>query len=792
MSDRRATTEELVAEVARLRQRLADLEASGAEQHTEGVLLRAALTASVNAIAITGRTGLIEWVNPAFCELTQYTVAEAVGKNPGELVKSGQHDPAFYRNLWDTILSGQVWRGDMINRRKDGSIYAEEQTITPVRDRQGAISHFIAVKQDVTARKLAEEQLREGAQRSARAEREFRTLFAGNPLPMWIYDLTTLRFLEVNDAAVQRYGYERDEFLAMTIKDIRPSEDVDQLVTHVSQPRDPWQSAGNWRHRLKSGRVIDVEITSHTITFAEQPAVLVVAQDITERKQAVETLRAAEERTRFALQSANVGIWDMDYTTGVVRWSEVLEGHYGFQPGTFGGTFPDFVERIHPDDRASVLETVGSAMKSGADFSTQNRSIAPDGTVRWLSGAGRILLGEHGEPVRGVGISQDVTERRKLEAQFQQAQKMEAVGRLAAGVAHDFNNLLTVILGYCELLLPDFQAGDPHRADLEEIQKAGTRAAGLTRQLLAFSRKQIIEPTVLDLNAVVSEMRAMLVRLIGEDVKVVVDPGPKLALLKADRGQVEQIVMNLAVNARDAMPKGGTLTIATANIELDEDYAATHDGVTPGSYVTLTVTDTGMGMTPEVQAHLFEPFFTTKEVGKGTGLGLATVHGIAKQSGGSVGVYSELGKGTSFHVYFPRVEAAGVAVDAKPPVTRRPPVEEKVLVVEDAEGLRELVRRLLQRQGYTVLVASNADEALRLFEEHPSIDLLLTDVVMPGASGPELTRQLVERRPALKVVYMSGYTEEAIVQHGVPRIAFLHKPFTSDTLVRKLREVLDR
>jgi CheY-like chemotaxis protein len=241
------------------------------------------------------------------------------------------------------------------------------------------------------------------------------------------------------------------------------------------------------------------------------------------------------------------------------------------------------------------------------------------------------------------------------------------------------------------------------------------------------------------------------------------------------------------------MPKGGILTIATANIELDEDYAGAHVGVTPGSYVALTVTDTGTGMTPEVQARLFEPFFTTKDVGKGTGLGLATVHGIAKQSGGSVGVYSELGKGTSFHVYFPRVEAAGMAVDAKPPVARRPSVEERVLVVEDAEGLRELVRRLLQRQGYTVFVASNADEALQLFEEHPSIDLLLTDVVMPGASGPELTRQLVERRPALKVVYMSGYTEEAIVQHGVPRpgIAFLHKPFTSDTLVRKLREVLD-
>jgi two-component system, cell cycle sensor histidine kinase and response regulator CckA len=793
MSDRHKTTEELLAEVAQLRQRLADLQTSRAAQQAEGLLLRAALSASVNAIAITDRTGLIEWVNPAFCKLTQYTVEEAVGKNPRELVKSGQHDPAFYKNLWDTILSGRVWRGDMINRRKDGTFYAEEQTITPVRDEQGAISHFIAVKQDVTARKLAEEQLREGARRSALAEREFRTLFAANPLPMWIYDLTTLRFLEVNDAAVQRYGYGRDEFLAMTIREIRPSDDVDQLVTHIRQPRDPWQSAGVWQHRLKSGQIIDVDITSHTVTFAEHSAALVVAQDITERKRAVDTLRAAEERTRFALQNANVGIWDMDYTTGVLRWSEVLEHQYGLQPGTFCGTFHEFIERVHPDDRASVLETIENAMKSGGDFSVQNRSIAPDGTVRWLSGAGRVLLGEHGEPVRAVGISQDVTERRKLEAQFQQAQKMEAVGRLAGGVAHDFNNLTTVILGYCELLLPDFKAGDPHRADLEEIQNAGTRAAELTRQLLAFSRKQIIEPTLLDLNAVVSAMRAMLGRLIGEDVTVVVDPAPDLAPLKADRGQVEQVVMNLAVNARDAMPKGGTLTITTANVELDEDYAATHAGVMPGSYVALTVTDTGTGMTPEVQARLFEPFFTTKEVGKGTGLGLATVHGIAAQSGGSVGVYSELGKGTSVHVYFPQADAAEIAASTKLPVNRRRSAEETVLVVEDAQGLRELTRRLLQRQGYTVLVASNAEEALRLFEDHASIDLLLTDVVMPGASGPELVEQLVERRPALKVIYMSGYTEEAIVQHGVlkPGIAFLYKPFTADTLERKLREVLD-
>jgi CheY-like chemotaxis protein len=381
-----------------------------------------------------------------------------------------------------------------------------------------------------------------------------------------------------------------------------------------------------------------------------------------------------------------------------------------------------------------------------------------------------------------------------LEEQFQQAQKMEAVGRLAGGVAHDFNNLLTAILGYCELVLEDVSQNDSLRADIMEIQKAGTRAAGLTRQLLAFSRKQIIEPTLLDLSSVVTDIRAMLGRLIGEDVKIVLSLRHESALVKADRGQVEQVVMNLAVNARDAMPKGGTLTIETANVELDEHYASTHLAAKPGPHVVLAVTDTGTGMTPEVQARLFEPFFTTKEPGKGTGLGMATVHGIVTQSGGSVGVYSEVGKGTSFKVYFPRADSAEMVVDAPAPVARPRAGIQTVLVVEDADGLRELARRLLQRQGYTVLIAADAQEAVRLFGEHPLIDVLLTDVVMPGASGPELTRQLVEQRPSLKVIYMSGYTEDTIVQHGVlkPGIAFLHKPFTSDTLGRKIREVLDQ
>jgi len=554
-------------------------------------------------------------------------------------------------------------------------------------------------------------------------------------------------------------------------------------------------SSVEWPIVTRSGveRLIEWRTTLLREDAGSVSGILSSGTDVTERTQATEALRTAEERMRFVLRNAEVGIWDMDYATGVLRWSETLEAQYGLEPGTFAGTFDAFMERVHADDRDTLLAALGGSAGAGADFSIQHRAVWPDGTVRWVSGKGRILAGERGEPLRGVGISVDVTERRTLELQYQQAQKMEAVGRLAGGVAHDFNNLLTAILGYCELLLADLAADDPRRADVAEIQKAGMSAAGLTRQLLAFSRKEIIELRPLDLNEVLARVRPMLGRLIGEDVSVVLAPGAGLWPVMADGGQVEQVVVNLAVNARDAMPRGGTLTFETANVSLDEGYARTHLGVQPGSYVELTVTDTGTGMDAAVQACLFDPFFTTKEPGKGTGLGLATVHGIVARSGGSVDVYSKVGWGTSFRVYLPRAEAAETAVEAaRPPAARRRAGSETVLVVEDAEGLRELTRRLLRREGYTVLVAANADEAVDIFKRTPSIDVLLTDVVMPGASGPELIRQLAEQRPALKVVYMSGYTEETIVRHGVinPGITFLHKPFTSETLGRKMREVL--
>jgi two-component system, cell cycle sensor histidine kinase and response regulator CckA len=749
-------------------------------------------TAAVMLLALD-MEGRITLVNRHASSVLGWTADELIGRDWfNTCIPVRLRDRA--RKRFQDMIGGDLAIFESLILTKFGEQRLIEWRNTAVRNDEGQIIRTFSSGSDITERKRAEEEIRNRAKESAQAEREFRALFAANPLAMWIYDLTTLRFLEVNEAAIRQYGFERDEFLAMTIKDIRPPEDVAGLLALVGQPREPWQQAGTWRHRTKFGQVIDVDITSHAITFTEHSAALVVAQDITERQRSAKALQTAEERTRFALEAAGVGIWDMDYALGVLQWSETLETQHGLRPRTFGGTFEAWLERVHPEDQDALVDTMANATRSGSDFSMHYRTLWPDGSVRWLTGAGRIRLGADGAPLRGLGISLDVTERHTLEAQYQQAQKMEAVGRLAGGVAHDFNNLLTAILGYCELLLADLGADDPRKADIAEIQKAGESAAGLTRQLLAFSRKEILQPTLLDLNVVVTDLRSLLGRLLGEDVSVMLGLRSEAAFVKADRAQVEQIVVNLAVNARDAMEKGGTLTIETANVELDEHYIATHIAVTPGAYVVLRVSDTGTGMTPEVKARLFEPFFTTKEIGKGTGLGLATVHGIVARSGGSVNVYSEVGRGTSISVYFPSADTTEALVEAPPEAARASSGAETVLVVEDAEGLRELTKRLLERQGYTVLVAGNAEEALREFERNASIDVILTDVVMPGVSGPELTKELVERRPGLKVVYMSGYTEDAIVQHGVLKagIAFLHKPFTSEALGRKIRDVLDR
>jgi two-component system, cell cycle sensor histidine kinase and response regulator CckA len=390
-------------------------------------------------------------------------------------------------------------------------------------------------------------------------------------------------------------------------------------------------------------------------------------------------------------------------------------------------------------------------------------------------------------------VGQDVTERARLEDQLRQSQKMEAVGRLAGGVAHDFNNVLSVILSYSEIVISDLTPGDPRLGDVEEIQKAAKRATGLTKQLLMFSRQQVLERRVIDLNDLLVGMDKMLRTVLGADVDLVSVSAPDLGRIRVDPSSVEQVILNLVVNARDAMAKGGKLTLETGNVVLDEAYALEHMGAQPGPHVMLAVTDTGSGMGKATLARIFEPFFTTKPTGKGTGLGLSTVFGIAQQSGGSVWVHSEPGKGTTFKVYFPRVsDSLDVRRTVKPPITRRG--SETILLVEDDDQVRIVARGILGLSGYRVLEARNARDAILRSERHQGkIHLLLADVVMPHMSGPELASRLVAARPDMKVLCMSGYTDDSIVRHGVLEadVAFLQKPITPESLTTKIREVLD-
>jgi signal transduction histidine kinase len=451
------------------------------------------------------------------------------------------------------------------------------------------------------------------------------------------------------------------------------------------------------------------------------------------------------------------------------------------------------LEGIRPPEDVERLRTHRSTVDEGLVEAGEWRHRTKDGTIIDVDIA-RHTLTFAGRPA-ALAIARDITQRKSLEAQLRQAQKMEAVGLLAGGVAHDFNNLLTVILGSADLLLDTLGRDRPERGEAEEIRKAGLRAADLTRQLLAFSRQQVLAPQVLDLNEVVATMDKILRRVIGEDIDLRTVPSRDLRAVRADPGQLEQVVVNLAVNARDAMPTGGTLTIETANVELDEAYAREHAAVLkPGHYVMLAVSDTGVGMDAETQARIFEPFFTTKPKGKGTGLGLATVYGIVKQSGGYIWVYSEPGHGTSFKVYLPHVtEAAGpVGQSPVPPVSVRG--SETVLLVEDEEMVRNLVQKVLRANGYTVIVAASGSEAEQVAAQHAGrIHLLMTDVVLPGLNGRQVAQFLSAVRPGIRVLYLSGYTNDAIVHHGVlePDVAFLQKPFTPAVLGRKVREVLD-
>ena len=509
-----------------------------------------------------------------------------------------------------------------------------------------------------------------------------------------------------------------------------------------------------------------------------------------QRRQAEDALRRTNERFRRLFEAVSEGVAVVD-RGGIVQYASPSVGRLSGQPVADRASRPIW-ELLRAEDPAPLRGAIEAATQGTGPRSIESRIRRVDGTAALLEIVSTAFPEPDGQD-RVILTARDITERRQLEEQFRQAQKMEAVGRLAGGVAHDFNNLLTVVLSTCDLLAGELDPGDPRLADLEDIRLAGERAAGLTRQLLTFSRQQVVEPRIIDLGEVVRNLDKMLRRLIGEDVELrTVARGP-VGSVKADIGQVEQVVVNLVVNARDALPDGGKLTIEITDFDLTEPHDTDQVEVPAGRYVMLAVSDNGSGMSAETKARLFEPFFTTKAPGKGTGLGLATVYGIVKQCGGFIWVYSELGAGTTFKILLPRVEEVA-ASRASAPTPQILEGSETVLLVEDNEAVRGAARRALEAYGYRVLAAGTAEDVARqLNEVSGRVDLLVTDVVMPGISGRLLAEQLQTQHPHLKVLFVSGYTDDAVVQHGVLKSGtpFLQKPFTGPALVRKVREVLD-
>jgi two-component system cell cycle sensor histidine kinase/response regulator CckA len=641
------------------------------ELHAQQDFLRAVVDTSPNAIFVKDSQGRFTLVNQAVEDAYGRSAKEIIGKTEADF--NGYHEEiqTFVKDDTEVIqtLRPKFIPEEQLTNHKSGETRFFQVIKVPLKLPGTETVQLLGVATDITDRKRSEQALRQ-------SEERYRLLFESNPQPMWVYDIETLLFLAVNDSTVFHYGYSREEFLTMTIKDIRCHEDLPALLKEVSKEDSGVKAAGTWKHRKKDGSPIDVEIISHPLVFGERNAKLVLAKDITERKRAQEALHETEEQLR-------------------------------------------------------------------------------------------------------------------------QSQKLEGVGQLAGGIAHDFNNLLTVIGGYTDLLLTGSELNEPAREKMKEIKKAAERASSLTRQLLAFSRKQVLKPELLDINSLVEGVGKMLGRLIGEHVETILSLKPEVGTINADPSQVEQVLINLVVNARDAMPNGGKITIETANVELDPAYSDMHIAVKPGSYVMLAVSDTGSGMDAETRKHIFEPFFTTKEVGKGTGLGLSMIYGIVKQSGGNIWVYSEPGKGTSFKVYFPRVQAEGAESVAvrEPAENFQLPVAKTILLVEDEEMVRKLACDILQSGGYQVLVAKNGEEAIETCKTHTgTIDLMVSDVVMPGMNGKQVAERVRPLHQEMEVLFMSGYTDDAIIQHGVlePGTNFLEKPFTAEALISKVRETLTK
>jgi two-component system cell cycle sensor histidine kinase/response regulator CckA len=679
--------------------------------------------------------------------------------------------------------------------RKDGRRIWLSLNRHLMRDENGIEIYREGSVEDITEPKRAEEVLRETARSKAESLALLDTTLSSAPIGFAFHNCD-LVFERINESLAAINGLPVEDHIGRTLKEILPEmapmlEPLLQEVLDTGQPvldielngetpADPghkhYWSVSFYPVRMQGGEILGVGV---------------LVSEVTARKQAEQALRESEERYRDLVENAHDIIFSHDLNgnyTSVNRAGEQITGYTHEECLRLNIT-----DTIAPEHVSKAREMMAKKLAGEKGTAYEVDILAKDGKRVAVEVNTKLTL-QDGVPVGVQGIARDMTERKQLEEQLRQSQKMEAIGQLAGGVAHDFNNLLTAINGYSSLALQRLDDSSPVKSYLEEVKKAGDRAANLTRQLLAFGRKQILQPLAINLNGVVSDMNKMLRRLIGEDIVLTARLNSDVGKVMADPGQIEQVLVNLIVNARDAMPRGGNLTIETNNVELDEEYGSKHVGVPAGRYVLLAVSDTGEGMSEAVRQRIFEPFFTTKEKGKGTGLGLSTVYGIVRQSGGNIWVYSEPGEGTTFKVYLPRVESkiyepGETVLEAGPPGG-----SETILLVEDEEVVRGLARRILEQVGYAVVEAGKANEALLFCDKHAAeVDLLLTDVVMPEMSGKELADRLKSQCPELKMLFMSGYTDEAIVHHGVldADVEFIQKPFTPSALARKVREVLD-
>lgn len=731
--------------------------------------------------------GILEW-NKGCEKLYGYKKAEVLGKFGFDIIRSrtGVSRPAFMKLLREN----REWSGTVVQRTKDGrSVYADSRYQMSTIDGREIV---LQTNRDITESRLAQAALRE-------SESRYRELFANSPHPMWIYDNDSLRFLAVNDCAVERYGYSVDDFLSMTVADIHPKEDLEKFLPHVRSELKPLHKHGDWKHKKKSGELITVEVTSHAVTWEGRTARLVLAHDITDRVQAERAVTRSEAKYRDLFENANDIIYTHTLDGRITSLNRAGRKVFGYtEEEALSMNISDFAEEEF------LREAARSIRRGSADDATRTyhtRAFARDGRRVPLEIRARLIFSEEDhQPIGIQGIARDITERleseealRTSEDQLRQAQKLESIGILAGGLAHDFNNMLTAINGYSDLVLRKLQTDDPIRKNVEEIRKAGARSADLTSQLLAFSRRQILQPKILNLNRTIDETTSLLERLIGEDIVVIKTLEPNLPAIEADPTQLSQVLMNLAVNSRDAMPNGGTLMIETSMVPGDLGDAKGLTGGRTGLHILLEVSDTGVGMDEDTCDRVFEPFFTTKSVGRGTGLGLSTAYGIVKQSGGNIWVSSEIGKGTKFSIYFPVAEQP--LRDHSRSITEHNMFvgSGKILLVEDEVTVRGLASKILESCGYTVFEANDGEDALVKYESLGEVDMLITDVVMPKMGGRELSEILTARKPELKVLYTSGYTDDATILLGVGKhgTSFLQKPFTFETLAGKVRSLID-